>query len=102
MSGTLSRAGEAGQRDGPVAAGKPVQARLRGPRRRTVAVLVLVVLGAGAGAAWAAGAFRSDDSSQAGPGAPPPATQPVVREDLSSQVPVSATLGYADSYTVRG
>jgi hypothetical protein len=102
MSGTLSRAGEAGQRDGAVAAGKPAQARLRGPRRRTVAVLVLVVLGAGAGAAWAAGAFRSDDSSQAGPGAPPPATQPVVREDLSSQVPVSATLGYADSYTVRG
>ena len=102
MSGTLSRAGEAGQRDGAVAAGKPAQARLRGPRRRTVAVLVLVVLGAGAGAAWAAGAFRSDDSSQAEPGAPPPATQPVVREDLSSQVPVSATLGYAGSYTVRG
>jgi hypothetical protein len=102
MSGTLSRAGDAGQRDGAVAAGKPAQARPRGPRRRTVAVLVLVVLGAGAGAAWAAGAFRSDDSSQGGPGAPPPATQPVVREDLSSQVPVSATLGYADSYTVRG
>ena len=102
MSGTLSRAGEAGQRDGAVAAGTPAQARLRGPRRRTVAVLVLVVLGAGAGAAWVAGAFRSDDLSQAGPGAPPPATQPVVREDLSSQVPVSATLGYAGSYTVRG
>jgi hypothetical protein len=26
----------------------------------------------------------------------------VVRENLSSQVPVTATLGYADSYTVRG
>ena len=65
-------------------------------RRRTVAVAaVLTVLGAGAGAAWAAGAFRSDGSSQAGQGAPPPATQPVVLENLSSQVPVTATLGYA-------
>ena len=72
-------------------------------RRRTVAVAaVLTVLGAGAGAAWAAGAFRSGGSPAAGQGAPPPATQPVVLEDLSSQVPVTATLGYAGSYTVRG
>ena len=63
---------------------------------------MLVVLGAGAGIAWAAGAFRSQNSSGTGQGAPPPATQPVVRENLSSQVPVTATLGYADSYTVRG
>jgi multidrug efflux pump subunit AcrA (membrane-fusion protein) len=70
---------------------------------RTVAlVLVLVVLGAGAGAAWAAGAFGSDDSSGSGPVAAPPATQPVVLEDLSSRVPVTATLGYAGSYAVRG
>ncbi len=96
MSGTVPRGREAA-----VPSGKPVQARPRGRRRRTVAV-VLVVLGAGAGIAWAAGAFRSQGSSGTGPGAPPPATQPVVREDLSSQVPVSATLGYADSYTVRG
>ncbi|MGH3124750.1 MAG: hypothetical protein ACRDND_27520, partial [Streptosporangiaceae bacterium] len=64
--------------------------------------LVLVVLAAGAGVAWSAGAFGSHDSSGTGQGAPPPATQPVVREDLSSVVPVDATLGYADSYTVRG
>ena len=65
-------------------------------------VLILVVLGAGAGIAWAAGAFRSQGSSGTGQGAPPPATQAVLRENLSSQVPVTATLGYADSYTVRG
>jgi hypothetical protein len=71
---------------------------------RTVSrgVLVLVMLGASAGIAWAAGVFRSPGSSGTGQGAPPPATQPVVREDLSSQVPVTATLGYAGSYTVRG
>jgi len=58
--------------------------------------------GGGGGSAGGAGAFRSQSSSGTGQGAPPPATQPVVREDLSSQVPVDATLGYADSYTVRG
>jgi multidrug efflux pump subunit AcrA (membrane-fusion protein) len=70
---------------------------------RTAVVLVLMVLGAGAGAgiAWAAGAFGPGGSSGSGPAAPP-ATQPVVREDLSSRVPVTASLGYAGSYTVRG
>jgi hypothetical protein len=73
-------------------------------RARLVAVVgvVVVVLAAGAGAAWAAGVFRSRGSSGTGPGAPPPATTPVVRENLSSQTPVNATLGYAGSYTVRG
>jgi hypothetical protein len=62
---------------------------------------VLVVLGAGAGAAWSAGVFgRSDPSGSVE--APPPATQAVVREDLSSVVPVDATLGYAGSYPVLG
>jgi hypothetical protein len=70
--------------------------------RPLAVVLVFVVLGAGAGIAWATGAFRSHDSSGTGQGAPPPATQPVVREDLSSVVPVDATLGYAGSYMVRG
>jgi multidrug efflux pump subunit AcrA (membrane-fusion protein) len=76
---------------------------MSGTVHRTVAVaVVLTVLGAGAVAAWAAGAFGSDDSSATGQGTPPPATQPVVREDLSSRLPVTATLGYAGSYTVRG
>jgi hypothetical protein len=103
MSRTVSRGGEAGQRDGAVAAGKTDYGRAQARRRRAVAVvLVLVVLGAGAGIAWAAGAFRSQNPSGTGQGAPPPATQAVVRENLSSQVPVTATLGYADSYMVRG
>jgi multidrug efflux pump subunit AcrA (membrane-fusion protein) len=78
---------------------------MSGRRRRAAAVaavLVLVVLGAGTGAAWADGAFGSHGSSGAGPEAPPPATQQVVREDLSSTTPVTATLGYAESYTVTG
>ena len=107
MSRTVSRGGEAGQREGAVAAGKTGQARPRVRRRRAVAVLmpvvlILVVLGTGAGIARAAGAFRSRNSSGTGQGAPRPATQLVVRENLSSQVPVTATLGYADLYTVRG
>jgi hypothetical protein len=75
-----------------------------GGRRRPVvtAVLVLVVLAAGAGIAWRAGTFGSHGSSGTGHGAPPPATQQVVRESLSSTTPVTATLGYADSYTVTG
>jgi hypothetical protein len=103
MSETVSCGGEAGQPEGAAVAGNAGQAQPRGRLRGPVAaVLVLVVLGAGAGIAWAAGAFRSHGSSGSGPGAPPPATQPVVREDLSSVVPVDATLGYAASYTVRG
>jgi hypothetical protein len=62
----------------------------------------VLLLAAGAGIAWSAGAFRSPGSSGTGQGAPPPATQPVAREDLSSVTPVNATLGYAGSYTVRG
>jgi len=73
-------------------------------RRTAAAGLALVVLGAGAGAgvAWSAGAFGTHGSSGTSQGAPPPATQAVLRENLSSQVPVQATLGYAGSYTVRG
>jgi len=79
-----------------------------GSRTATVAVavtLTLAALGAGAGIAWSAGAFRSsgaDDPSGAGQAAPAAATQPVARQELSSVVPVDATLGYAGSYTVLG
>jgi hypothetical protein len=91
MSETVSRGGEAG--------------RAQPHRRRVQAAVigvVLVLLAAGAGAAWRAGAFGSRGSSGAGQSAPPPATQPVLREDVSSTTPVSATLGYAASYVVRG
>jgi hypothetical protein len=73
------------------------------PRGRWVALCVAVVVAAGAGAALRAGAFSPAASSGSGPQeAPPPATQPVVREDLSATTPVTATLGYAGSYTVTG
>jgi len=71
-------------------------------RRRAAVLVPVLLLAAGAGIAWSAGAFRSPGSSGTGQGAPPPATQPVAREDLSSVTPVNATLGYAGSYTVRG
>jgi hypothetical protein len=69
--------------------------------RATAVALVLLALGAGTAAACAAWAFRTQDPSPAGQ-APPPATQAIIREDLSSVVPVSATLGYAGSYPVLG
>jgi hypothetical protein len=66
-------------------------------------VVVVVVVAAGAGAAWRAGAFSPVASSRPGQqGTPPPATQPVMREDLSATTPVAATLGYAGSYPVTG
>jgi hypothetical protein len=100
VSATVSRDGEVQQEDAMAAGG---EARLSGRSRRAVAtVLVLAVLAAGAGVAWSEGVFRSHGSSGTGQGAPPPATQPVVREDLSSQVPMTATLGYAGSYTLQG
>jgi hypothetical protein len=100
VSETLSRDGQVEQEDAMAADGA---ARLSGRSRRVVAtVLVLAVLAAGAGVAWSEGVFRSHGSSGTGRGASPPATQRVVREDLSSQVPMTATLGYAGSYTLQG
>ena len=102
MSGTVFRPGEAGQVAGPPAGGKTDREYPHRGRRAVASVAVIVVLAAGAGIAWRSGAFRSRGSSGAGQEAPPPATKPVVREDLASTTPVSATLGYAQSYTVRG
>jgi hypothetical protein len=61
----------------------------------------VVVVGGGLAVAWAAGAFSSGTASGNG-GLSAPDTQPVVLRSLSSQTPVSATLGYAGSYTVMG
>ena len=91
MSETVSRGGEA----------RRAQPHRRRPQTAVI-VVVLVLLVAGAGAAWRAGAFGSRGSSGTGQGAPPPATQPVLRQNVSATTPVSATLGYAASYTVRG
>jgi hypothetical protein len=67
-----------------------------------VALGVVVVVAAAAVSAWRAGVFSPAASSGAGQGAPAPATAAVTRQDLSATTPVTATLGYADSYTVLG
>ncbi len=74
-----------------------------GRRRGLVVLGVVAVLAAGAAAAWQAGMFSPAARSGAGrPEAAGPATQPVIRQDLSATTPVSATLGYAGSYPVTG
>ncbi len=76
----------------------------RRPRGRgRVALGLVVVLAAGTVWAWRAGVFSPASSHGAGQqGAPPPATAAVTRQDLSAVTPVTATLGYAGSYTVTG
>jgi Putative peptidoglycan binding domain len=72
-------------------------------RFRWVVVWVVVVLAVGGTvSAWRAGAFSRTAPSGGGQGAPAPATQPVVRTDLSVQTSVDGTLGYAGSYRVDG
>jgi hypothetical protein len=111
VSETVSRGQETGQQAAEQhAAGQqaqalaPVAAGVAGKRRRGgwVAAGVVVVLAAGLVSAWRAGALSPAASSEAGQGAPAPATALVVRQDLSAVMPVSATLGYAGSYTVTG
>jgi hypothetical protein len=64
---------------------------------------VVVVVAAGAVAGWRAGVFSPAASPGAGQqGAPPSATQPVVRQNISSTTPETATLGYTGSYQVTG
>ncbi len=83
-----------------IVAGGPPHGRSRG-RGRWVA-LGVVVVAAGALAAWRTGAFSPAATSGTGQQGAPPATSPVTRQDLSAVTPVTATLGYAGSYTVLG
>ena len=102
MSETVSRGREAGRQAEAQAAG---EARGSRGRRRGgwVAAGLVVVLAAGAVSAWRAGVFSPAGSSGSwGQGAPPPATAAVTRRDIAATTPVSATLGYAGSWTVRG
>jgi len=68
----------------------------------TVTAVGVVVLAAGAGAVWLAGGFRARGPSGSGNAASlyGTTTQTVKRETLSAQTTLSATLGYAGSYTV--
>jgi hypothetical protein len=102
VSGTISRRRAAGRR--AEASGAAGARGSRGRRRgRWVALGIVVVVVAGALSAWRAGVFAPAASSGSGQqGAPAPATAAVTRQDLSATTPVTATLGYAGSYTVRG
>ena len=105
VSGTVSR-------DQPVPGGQHVLPEPgsvppgpdgRRRRRGLVALGVVVVLAAGAVSAWQAGVFAPAASPGSGrAGAAAPATRVVTRQDLSATTPVSATLGYAGSYSVTG
>jgi hypothetical protein len=101
VSETVSRDRQPGHRAGALAA-----AQARGSRRRGrwVAAGLVVVVAAGAVAAWLAGVFSAAASPGAGraAGAPAPATRPVTRQDLAATTPLTATLGYAGSWTVTG
>lgn len=101
MSKTVSRGRKAGRQTEILASGAP-SGRSRG-RGRQVALGVVIVVAAGVVAAWRAGAFFPAAASGSGQqGAPPPATQAVLRRDLSATMPVTATLGYSGSYQVAG
>ncbi len=85
MSETVSRGGRRRRRGGWAVAGS------------------VVVLAAGVVLAWRAGVLSPAASSGSGEqGVPAPATAAVVRQNLSATTPVTATLGYAGSYTVPG
>ena len=102
MSETVARGREAGRQAEARAAG---EARGSRGRRRGgwVAAGLAVVLAAGVVSAWRAGVFHLAGSSGSGQqGAPPPTTVAVTRRDIAATTPVSATLGYAGSWTVRG
>jgi hypothetical protein len=70
-------------------------------RGRWVALGTVAVVAAGAASAWAGMGSRGP-ASGTGPGAPAPATAAVTRRDVAATTPLTATLGYAGSYLVRG
>ena len=80
----------------------PVEARRHGRFRWVVTGVAVVLVAGGVLAAWRTGVFSRPAASGGGRGAAAPATEPVVRANLSVQTPVDGTLGYAGSYTVTG
>ena len=106
MSETVSRDQQVpgGQQGFPGQAGVPPGSRGGRRRRRgRWAALGIVVVAAAAVSAWRAGVFSPAAAPGAGQqGAAAPATAAVTRQDLSATTPVTATLGYAGSYTVTG
>jgi hypothetical protein len=90
----------AGERPGPVPRGGTGGGHRGGRRRRVAAVAVVVAAGSVAALA-VAGVFARPGHPGRG-GTRGTATQVVSRQTLISQTAVTATLGYAGSYTVTG
>jgi hypothetical protein len=82
-----------------LAAGQAGESHVRG---RWVALGIVTLVAAGMVSAWRAGVFSPAVSSGSAPGAPAPATAVVTRQDIAATTPVTATLGYAGSYSVTG
>jgi multidrug efflux pump subunit AcrA (membrane-fusion protein) len=102
MSGTVSRRRREAEQSKAEPQAAANEREPHGPGR-WIALGIVVVVAAGAASAWRAGVFSPSTSSRTGSqGSPPPATRPVVRENLSSITPVTATLGYAGTYAVTG
>src|SRR5581483_10135484 len=100
VSETVPRNREAGHQAAAPAAAEPTGSR---GRRRWVAVAIVAIVAAGAASAWRAGVFSPAAPSGAGEqGAPGLATAAVTRQDIAATTPLTATLGYAASYPVRG
>jgi hypothetical protein len=98
VSGTVSSGQQAGTGMAPHGGHR------RGRRRWVAATVVAVVVAAGLVVAGVAGVFSGSGSPGAGSasGGYRTSAAVVVRRSLSSQTQVSATLGYAGSYTVAG
>jgi len=102
---TSAEAAELGRAPGQDMDGGALQRTRPRHRRRRVALAAgtaVVLAAAGGGAAWAAGAFRADSQPPSGvaDNAYPTALATVTLGSLSAQQQVSATLGYAGSYSV--
>jgi hypothetical protein len=100
VSKTISWGREARHQAEVSAAGETRGSRGRG---RWVALGIVALVAAGAVSAWRAGGFPPATSSGAGQqSVAAPATAAVTRRDIAAVTPVTATLGYAGSYTVTG
>jgi Putative peptidoglycan binding domain len=103
MSGIVSPEQAADRQTGAAMAAENRAARRRTRRRWVAVVVVVLIVAAAAVGAGVAGAFSSSGSpGAAAGGSDKTSTAAVQRRSLSSQTQVSATLGFAGSYSVTG
>jgi Putative peptidoglycan binding domain len=103
MSGIVSPEQAADRQTGAGMAAEARAARRRSRRRWVTVVVVVLVVAAAAVGAGVAGVFGGSGSpGAAAGGSDKTSTAAVQRRSLSSQTQVSATLGFAGSYSVTG